>query len=332
MIYDCFTFFNELEMLEIRLNVLDDVVDRFVLVEMTKTHSGDDKKLYFKENKERFAKFKDKIIHIIVDDCPDTDDPWVRETYQRNCIARGLVQCCDEDIIIISDLDEIPKPEVISRLDCSKDIYQLEQKMYYYFINYLDVGNPLWLLGTKVLSYKNFLNGLDMIDVPYCTYLPECINHGTTASKIRVWRGAARVAEAGWHFSYAGDVDFIINKIKSFSHQEFNDDKYLNKRGLIEKIAKGADLFDRKGHAYMAIPLDKSFPRYILNNRNKYSHLIFSVSFIGRVKFYIKRALVATFDFVYKKYKLEDGRRRVFILGVKVFSYKRRKDHKTEGY
>jgi Glycosyltransferase family 17 len=111
MIYDCFTFFNELELLEIRLNELAGVVDRFVLVEATRTHSNQRKPLYFSENQSRFASWKNRIIHIVADDLPATgDDAWVRENFQRNCIMRGLTACSDTDTILVSDLMKFPAP------------------------------------------------------------------------------------------------------------------------------------------------------------------------------------------------------------------------------
>jgi beta-1,4-mannosyl-glycoprotein beta-1,4-N-acetylglucosaminyltransferase len=117
-IFDCFTFFNELEILDIRLNTLNDYVDYFVLVEATKTHSGKEKELYYLKNKEKFKKFEDKIIHVIVDDMPERKEGqdevsyrWQLENFQRNAIMRGLKNCKDDDIIIISDADEIPNPK-----------------------------------------------------------------------------------------------------------------------------------------------------------------------------------------------------------------------------
>ncbi|MBO6167304.1 MAG: hypothetical protein J6P13_03005 [Kiritimatiellae bacterium] len=115
MIYDCFSFFNELDILEIRLNALKDVVDRFVLVEAVKTHSGQPKKLYFEENKDRYKPFLDKIIHVIVDNephlpekCPKLTAAWAYENHQRNVIVRGLARIGADDVLLISDLDKIP--------------------------------------------------------------------------------------------------------------------------------------------------------------------------------------------------------------------------------
>ena len=94
MIYDCFTFFNELELLELRLNELAGVVDKFVLVEATQTHTNKPKPLHYHENRARFSAFHDKIIHVIVDDMPQSSDPWIPENFQRKCIARGLTISC----------------------------------------------------------------------------------------------------------------------------------------------------------------------------------------------------------------------------------------------
>src|SRR5690349_24880068 len=118
MTYDCFTFFNELDLLEIRLNVLNPVVDKFVLVESTRTFQNKPKPLYFQQNATRFSAFKDKIIHIVVDQFPDFGDwteanSWTLEHHQRNSINRGLTRCTRDDVVIISDLDEIPRPETI---------------------------------------------------------------------------------------------------------------------------------------------------------------------------------------------------------------------------
>ena len=118
-VIDCFIFYNELDMLEFRLNELNDLVDYFVLVECIKTHSNNDKELYFENNKTRFSKFLDKIIHIIVkDNIPQTSNSMDRENYQRNCIDEGIKKLSlnNDDIIIIADLDEIPDTKTVLNL------------------------------------------------------------------------------------------------------------------------------------------------------------------------------------------------------------------------
>ncbi|MGN1154356.1 MAG: glycosyl transferase GT17 family protein, partial [Candidatus Gastranaerophilaceae bacterium] len=160
MIYDCFTFFNELDLLEIRLNVLNDYVDKFVLVESTKTFTGMDKPLYYKENKERFSHFNDKIIHIVLDETPN-EYAWHNECIQRNSISKGLTNCNDDDIILISDLDEIPTPEFIHKYKDIEGIKLFEINQYCYFLNCKAISQGVWLLGPKMLSYKDFKHYTD---------------------------------------------------------------------------------------------------------------------------------------------------------------------------
>ena len=144
-IIDCFIFYNELDMLKFRLDYLYDTVDKFILLESTVTFIGAQKELYFQKNKELYEAYKDKIIHVIVDDLPD-DDPsknaidnaWVREKLQRNLLDRGISQLKldDNDIIVITDLDEIPDRKTLESLKTNNNIqnisYSFEQDMYYY--------------------------------------------------------------------------------------------------------------------------------------------------------------------------------------------------------
>ena len=142
-VYDCFTFFNEIELLEIRLNELDNVVDYFVIVESTRTFQKKDKPLYLNLDDERIIKFKDKIIHVVVDDFPNffthwrIPKTWDYENHQRNAISRGLVNAMPDDIIIISDVDEIPNVDKLTEnLKLNKPIV-FEQRFFYYFLNYV---------------------------------------------------------------------------------------------------------------------------------------------------------------------------------------------------
>ncbi len=107
MVYDCFLFLNEFELLDIRLHEMDSVVDRFVIVESAETFRGNPKPLNFPTQADRFSQFADKIIYIPLTEPLITDNPWVREAFQRNQIMRGLVDCKDTDIVMISDVDEI---------------------------------------------------------------------------------------------------------------------------------------------------------------------------------------------------------------------------------
>ena len=110
-IYDCFSYWDEDLLLDLRLNILNDFIDYFVIVEGNKTWQNNFKKLRFDINK--LSKFKDKIIYIPVEDMPEGDNPYLRENHQRNCISRGLKNALENDLIIISDLDEIPNPQAL---------------------------------------------------------------------------------------------------------------------------------------------------------------------------------------------------------------------------
>lgn len=277
MIYDCFTFFNELDLLEIRLNVLNDVVDKFVLVEATKSHSGKDKALYFSEHKERYKAFQDKIIHVIVDDYPECTSPWVYENHQRNAILRGLTQAQPDDAIMISDLDEIPEPSLVRAYAKSKEVVLFIQKLFYYYLNYLNVSSPDWPLGTKLLPYAYFLGDDTMLKVSYNEFhLPE-LNQGVTPTKIRFVENATMIRDAGWHFSYLGGTEAIIKKIQSTAHQEFNQEKNRDPKEILQQIMSGKDIFGR-GDRFFGVPIDKQYPAYIRDHQAKYHHLIFAVS------------------------------------------------------
>ena len=129
-IYDCFSYWDEDLLLELRLNILNNYVDYFVVVESDKTWQNNPKEFKFKLD--NFIKFKDKIIYVRVDDMPEGENPWVRENYQRNCITRGLHQAKDNDLIIISDADEIPNPKQIINFNPTKKYAVFQQNFFYY--------------------------------------------------------------------------------------------------------------------------------------------------------------------------------------------------------
>jgi beta-1,4-mannosyl-glycoprotein beta-1,4-N-acetylglucosaminyltransferase len=259
MIYDCFTFFNELDLLEIRLNVLDDVVDKFVLVEATRTFTNKEKELVFEKNKERFAKFKDKIIHIIVDEFPEFDNAWTFEFYQRNSINRGLSNCKDDDVILISDLDEIPNPESVKKYANTRGIKVFKQKMFYYFINCRNISEPYWVnSATRILSFADFKK------------------NNSSAQTARFLKGKV-VGQGGWHFSYLGGIEAIMNKIKSYSHQEYKES--FDEAVILKRIEKGQYLFPDSNNRYVNFSLDDTYPKYIRDNKEKYKHLINKVNY-----------------------------------------------------
>ncbi len=268
MIYDCFTFFNEFDLLDIRLNVLKDVVDRFVLVEATRTFSNLPKPLHFEEHKARFAPFLDRIDHVVVDDFPAFDNAWTFENFQRNAMARGLIECKDDDLVLISDLDEIPRPEAILRHKDRPGIQIFEQLHHCYYLNHLYVRHPNWH-GTRMLHGRDFRYGLDDVS-NYGTCNIKRLNQGTTANKIRNYMGGPIIKNAGWHFTYLGGVEGVRQKIQAFSHQERNFQSNLEERSIQRHR-------DRAFRCCRLIGVDvdaENFPSYLVNNQEKFGHLI----------------------------------------------------------
>jgi beta-1,4-mannosyl-glycoprotein beta-1,4-N-acetylglucosaminyltransferase len=232
-IIDCFIFYNELDMLELRLNELYDVVDHFVLVESTKTFVRNDKELYFENNKKRFSKFLDKIIHIIVEDkyIPDTSDPWFVEHNQRRCIDKGIRQLNlkNDDIIIISDVDEIPDSKTLLHVKNNNLIngaYVLEYDLYYY--NLYCKMREKWK-HPKIINYGCYYNDY------YCD--PEAVRSTGTLTLPVIKNG-------GWHLSFFGDIEFIKNKVKNFSHQEYNNEYILDDKRIFKRIQECEELLD----------------------------------------------------------------------------------------
>ena len=133
MVYDCFQFFNELDILLLRMHILNDVVDKFVISESTVTFSGDPKPLFYEENKDMFKEFEGKIIHNVVYDTPMDCDAFTRDHHQKCAVGRGIAGCKDDDIIIFSDVDEIPNVETLKKIlpDIEPGkIYMLAQRLF----------------------------------------------------------------------------------------------------------------------------------------------------------------------------------------------------------
>jgi len=290
MIFDCFTFFNELDILELRLQLLYDVVDKFVLVESTKTHSNLDKELYYQNNKQRFSKYQDKIIHIIVSSFPEYKNSWTFENYQRNQICRVFYNCNLDDIILISDVDELPNPQIIKNYNFQDSVYRLVQDQYYFYLNYRDLSHLFWIGGTRALKFKLIKNNLlDERKVHYNSIsFPQDLNRDTTATKIRLYDGCKFIYNGGWHFTYLGGIDAIFKKIKAFAHQELNNEQFLDWDRIENCLITGRDVFGRANHHFVRVKISSdSHPLSVLNISVN-SPYIFSKSIIKRIPFYYK--------------------------------------------
>lgn len=286
MIYDCFSFFNELDVLELRLNILSEVVDKFVVVESNFTHSNQPKELFFAKNRDRFEAFTNKIIYIVIDRFPDNpkNDAWVFEHFQRNAIMRGLVDAKPDDMIIISDVDEIPRPESIKKMSADNHVYLFRQRMYYYYINCIDTSkqksNASWIGSIGIRR--------DLLEEPQKLRQLGLVLTGLTDSRLIVrsyfkcvkffiadLRGYRLkfLEDAGWHFSFLGGVLRIIAKLEAFAHQEYNKSEYKDPEKIKSMIANGEDILGR-GFTYAFVPLDSSYPNYLLSHREDYSAFI----------------------------------------------------------
>ena len=283
MVYDCFSFFNELDLLEIRLNVLKDVVDRFVLVEAGETHTGKPKPFYFEENRGRFAAFADRITYLKIEKFPPGHGAWWNENYQRNELMKGLVGAKDDDDVLISDLDEIPNPDEVRRWKGTPGVKVFRQKCFAFYLNYWN-ARDWWLCTTKMLPYRDVKNVYDGLSVVVNEFLPADLNVGTTLTKIRRCRlprsrGGERVIRAGgWHFSCLGGAEAMARKMRAVApHHDFNpDDPTLTPERMAALIERG--LGPALSMHCFAEPIDETYPRYVRENQELLSRFVFRVT------------------------------------------------------
>lgn len=281
--FDCFPFFNELDLLEIRLNVHDEIFEKFVIVESTRTYSGIPKPLYFNENKHRFEKFLPKIIHIVVEGV-DINSPgdspngwtWHNENNQRNIIIDALKTATPSDnLFMLSDTDEIMKPEKL--LEARKLA--------------LETGQPVGLSMIQCMYWLNYVMLDKTVRAPYI-FNPHTVSewHKNTFGAQRNdfttirWHMVSpwyqhemlTVFEAGYHFSTMGGIQQIKRKLESFGHHDqFNNDYYKSEDYIVKCMIKGKHLY--AAHEYSGtckvMPLD-FLPKYIQDNAEKYERYL----------------------------------------------------------
>ncbi len=264
-IIDCFTFFNELDLLEFRLKLLNDYVDHFVIAESNLTHSGQPKPFYFEENKARFEQWKDKITYLPVKQTTEglvfssetsynpQSAAWKLENEQRNALSEANKIINDKDLVILSDLDEMPDPfllrsakrwgsitvgvpPLLRSLFYKKEPLVLSQLFHYYFLNCQNTGQERWWNGSIVSSGQQLK-----------TLTPQGLRDKRNSYK--------RIPKAGWHFSYLGGLEKIKQKIRSFAHTEFNKEEFLNDENILKAMEEGKDIFNRPGVQYKFYPL-----------------------------------------------------------------------------
>jgi beta-1,4-mannosyl-glycoprotein beta-1,4-N-acetylglucosaminyltransferase len=247
-IVDSFIFNNELDLLNYRLNLLYPYVDHFIICESIYTHSGKSKPLYFKDNIDKFDKFMDKILHLYIYEYPYIEPnidyaknhQWANESFHRNslCIGYKNLNLDKEDIVIVSDLDEIINPEILKKIRDNEliinDTYYLEMDMYYY--NLYNRFYDFW--------YKAYITNINSI------------NENNDLTAIRLNYPSKIIPIGGWHLSYFGDLTFIQKKLQDFTHQEFNNEYYKNESYLKKCILDNKSFISNEELEF--IPLEKN--------------------------------------------------------------------------
>ena len=254
-IFDCFMYFDEEIVLDTRLNYLDQFVDYFVIIESSFTHRGDPRDLKFNINK--FSKFKDKIIYKVYKDIPkkieeifDNDDESTksgkyimnavhRENGQRNFIMDGLKDANDEDIILVSDVDEIPNLNQVNFKNIKEKIILFKQDMFYYKLN-LKLPNMEWT-GTKACKKKNLVSPQwlrNIKDRKYPFYRLDVLLSDKKFISVKI------INDGGWHFSNIKSAEEIEHKLKSYLHHREFDLEPLDVQGIKKIMNNKQAIYD----------------------------------------------------------------------------------------
>ena len=285
-IFDCFMYFDEELVLDVRFHHLYEYVDYFVIVESEFNHKGEKRDLNFNIN--NFSKFKDKILYLVKNNQPqeikeileadsenDKNNKYIinaayRENSQRNFIMEGLKEANDEDIILVSDVDEIPKIDNINFNKIKEKIFLFKQDMFYYKFN-LSIPNYKWT-GTKGCKFKNLKNPQwlrNIKDRKYPFYRLDTFFSENKYISIKI------IKDGGWHFSYLKSANEIKHKLKSYLHHREFDLQSLSIKQIEETIKNKMAIYDLKadktankvGTGVKLQNFDKQkLPRYIQSN------------------------------------------------------------------
>ena len=243
-------YYNEKHILELRLGILEDVVDRFYTIEATKTHTGLDKPMT--------AQSLEHAHHSVVEiDFPEGLDNWGRENYQRD-IAPYVVDLSDysdDDIVLVTDLDEIPSTqslELLRELFDPEYSYAFDMKIYQYYLNNQNIGEGSWTKA-KACSVGYFKS------------------QGFNATRLRLYENSLLVSNGGWHWTYIGNTQEINKKIEAFAHSEW--DNAHTKSQLEQRREDNVDALGRP-FELRTVELDETFPQYLRQNRDRYQNYI----------------------------------------------------------
>jgi len=262
-IIDCITFFNENFIFDLRYKTLENFVDEFVVCESKYDHRGKEKKLNFKENQYN----KKKINYIILDKkFPVKNNIWQNQANQRDYMLEKLDYLNEDDYIFFSDPDEIINPNILKNFELNKKYGIFMQKCFNYKFNLFNPYESPWE-GTRVCKKKN----LKSIDFMRQKIKSKNLNY--KFFRIDKEKNIQIFNDAGWHFNNILSPKEIALKLKTFAHSEFSDQKFTSIKVIEDKIEKKIDLFER-GHQYLKVEIDSTYPKQIRENKNQFKEFI----------------------------------------------------------
>ena len=265
-VYDCFIFFNENMLTEIRFNILNKYVDYFVICESYYDHRGNVKGYLFDIKK--FENFKDKIIYLKIEKFPDNIGIWERQDYQRNYLLRGLKNINKKDIVIYSDADEIINPKLIAKFaDIKNNVVICNQYCFYYKLNLLsDQYKKTWQ-GSRIVKFEflksfSWLRSIDKKNLKYSFFRFDKFK------RIQIFE------DGGWHFSYLMSEKEIQKKIKAWTHSELDTAENNNLETIKDRVRSNKDLFGRNITLTKIKFTKDHFPEYIVENKEQFKNWI----------------------------------------------------------
>ena len=262
-IFDCITFFRENFITNLRFEILNEAVDYFVVCESKYDHKNNKKSLNFRLLNE---KFKSKMIYLVLEDKFIGSDPWKNQAKQREFLFEGLKIANKDDLIMFSDPDEIPRPESLINFKISSKYGIFLQDCFCYKFNIFNKYETPWE-GTRICKFK------DLKSFDYMRQNIKAKNLKKALWKFYVEKDICLIQNGGWHFNSLMDAKEISLKLKTFAHENFAGDEYSNIDVIKKNILEKKDLFKRN-NLYETIKLDKSFPKYIIENKIKLNEWI----------------------------------------------------------
>ena len=263
-IFDCFTFYNELDLLELRLRELYDYVDRFVLVEADRTFQNKSKPFYYQKNSERFSRWHDKITVVSVRDMPQNTDTWGRERYQRDAIIHGLSgHAGPNDIVMIGDVDEIPRTETVEQLRHSaQSIWGFRMPLFNFKLNYMMYTQDYYTVWSGAIR-RNLLNSPE--DFRRMRHVLNQCPYAFADHNVQL------IEHAGWHFTYFGSEEFAKTKIQSFAHDETNRPEILEQLDIVDSIQRGVGIIRTiEDYRFVPVAVDDYLPKQVVGDVSGY--------------------------------------------------------------